>query len=206
MVAGGISGDAALSSTVIRALISVYLYCIYICGVHQISHKNCELLKWPTFAASESTELFELLGELFFRNLRTCADNSQFLICCIQLIIIAPSCVEAFFILTATELRKAVLSVMMFFFSNLVLFINYHNGQRIFNQNDRLRKSLMEVPWTDKPRWLRQAMHIMLTQANRDMQIKPYGIYALNYMSFKDLMKFTFSVGNVLYKRKQLTS
>ncbi|XP_039294194.1 odorant receptor 43a-like [Nilaparvata lugens] len=94
----------------------------------------------------------------------------------------------------------------MFLSENLVLFLFYQNGQRIFNENDKLRKSLLEVPWIDKPRWLRQAMHIMLTQASRDMQIKPYGIFALNYMSFKDLMKFTFSVGNVLYTKKQLTS
>ncbi|XP_039294259.1 odorant receptor 43a-like [Nilaparvata lugens] len=94
----------------------------------------------------------------------------------------------------------------MFFFTNLILFTIYQNGQRIFNQNDRLRKSLLEIPWTGKPRWLRQTMHIMLTQANRDVQIKPYGIFVLNYMSFKDLMKFTFSVGNVLYRRKQLTT
>ncbi|XP_039296655.1 uncharacterized protein LOC120354183 isoform X2 [Nilaparvata lugens] len=94
----------------------------------------------------------------------------------------------------------------MFFFTNVVLFLIYQNGQRIFNQNDKLRESLMEVPWVDKPRWLRQTMHIMLTQANRDIQIKPYGIFTLNYMTFKDLMKFTFSVGNVIYTKKQLTS
>ncbi|XP_039296654.1 uncharacterized protein LOC120354183 isoform X1 [Nilaparvata lugens] len=74
------------------------------------------------------------------------------------------------------------------------------------SENDKLRESLMEVPWVDKPRWLRQTMHIMLTQANRDIQIKPYGIFTLNYMTFKDLMKFTFSVGNVIYTKKQLTS
>ncbi|XP_039291551.1 odorant receptor 43a-like isoform X2 [Nilaparvata lugens] len=123
-----------------------------------------------------------------------------------QVTIMLPSCVDAYSILKATELRKAAVSVIMFFFTNLILFTIYNNGQQIFNENDRLRKSLLEVPWTDKPRWLRQSMHIMLTQANRDVQIKPYGIFVLNYMSFADLMKFTFSVGNVLYTRKQLTS
>ncbi|XP_039291286.1 uncharacterized protein LOC120352977 [Nilaparvata lugens] len=87
------------------------------------------------------------------RNSKTCADNSQSLICYLQMMIMTTSSVSVF----------------------------------LFLKNDKLRESLLEIPWVDKPRWLRQTMHIMLTQTNRDIQMKPYGIFTLNYMSYKDL-------------------
>ncbi|XP_039291530.1 uncharacterized protein LOC120353067 isoform X2 [Nilaparvata lugens] len=140
------------------------------------------------------------------RNSKTCADNSQSLICYLQMMIMTTSSVSVFLFLKATNVRVAVLSAFFFSFNSLILLFVYVNGQRIFNQNDKLRESLLEIPWVDKPRWLRQTMHIMLTQTNRDIQIKPYGIFTLNYMSYKDLMKFTFSIGNVLYRREQLVN
>ncbi|XP_039290259.1 uncharacterized protein LOC120352667 isoform X2 [Nilaparvata lugens] len=69
-------------------------------------------------------------------------------------------------------------------------------------KNDKLRKHLAGLPWTDKPRWFRQNVHIMMTRANVDTEMRPYGIFILNYMSFKDLMRLTFSVGNLLYTKK----
>ncbi|RZF36603.1 hypothetical protein LSTR_LSTR007306 [Laodelphax striatellus] len=100
------------------------------------------------------------------------------------------------------DVKKAVSFAFMFIIENLTLFFLYQNGQRIFNQNEVLRKYLAKLPWTNKPRWFRQTVHIMMTRANVDTEMKPYGIFVLNYVSFKDIMKFTFSVGNVLYTKK----
>ncbi|XP_039283014.1 uncharacterized protein LOC120351097 [Nilaparvata lugens] len=71
--------------------------------------------------------------------------------------------------------------------------------------NEMLRRTLAELPWTDKPHWFKQTLHVMMTRANMDIEIRPYGIYTLNYMSFKDLMKTAFSVGNVFYTKQKST-
>ncbi|XP_039275527.1 uncharacterized protein LOC120349443 [Nilaparvata lugens] len=55
----------------------------------------------------------------------------------------------------------------------------------------------------DKPKWFKQTLVTMMIRANVDSEMKPYGIYTLNYVSFKDLMKATFSFGNVFYSKKQ---
>ncbi|RZF49284.1 hypothetical protein LSTR_LSTR013373 [Laodelphax striatellus] len=139
------------------------------------------------------------------RNNKICNDNSAFMISAIILPITTDSCVNTYFLLKSNEVKKAVTSAITFLLINLCIFLFYLNGQRIFNQSEIVRKSLAELPWTDKPRWLRQTVLIMLTRANVDLEMRPYGIFVLNYMSFKDYMKFMFSVGNVLYSRKLAT-
>ncbi|XP_039288952.1 uncharacterized protein LOC120352446 [Nilaparvata lugens] len=140
------------------------------------------------------------------RNLKTCSENSEFTISCVGLVIFMDSCTNAFFMLKSPTFQRAATFAFMFLCVNLVMFLVYQNGQHIFNQNEKLRKSLLKLPWIDKPRWLKQTVHVLVTQANANLEIRPYGTIALNYMSFKDLMKFTFSVGNVLYTRRQLAS
>ncbi|XP_039291469.1 uncharacterized protein LOC120353054 isoform X1 [Nilaparvata lugens] len=68
--------------------------------------------------------------------------------------------------------------------------------------NDTLRRALAELPWTDKPEWLKKNLHIMMTRANVDIEMRPFGVYTLNYMSFKDVMKTAYSFGNILYTKK----
>ncbi|XP_039291639.1 uncharacterized protein LOC120353090 isoform X2 [Nilaparvata lugens] len=71
--------------------------------------------------------------------------------------------------------------------------------------NEVLRRTLAELPWTDKPYWFKQTLHVMMTRANMDIEIRPYGIYTPNYMSFKDLMKTAFSVSNLFYTKRTST-
>ncbi|XP_039296221.1 uncharacterized protein LOC120354079 [Nilaparvata lugens] len=136
------------------------------------------------------------------RNLNICAKNSAFVVSVAIAVIVADSCSNAFFMLKTTDVKKAVISTSMFIIENMTMFFLYQNGQRIYNQNQILRKYLTELPWTDKPLWLRRTLHVMMTRANVDSEMRPYGIFVLNYVSFKDVMKLTFSVGNVLYSMK----
>ncbi|XP_039278878.1 uncharacterized protein LOC120350302 [Nilaparvata lugens] len=136
------------------------------------------------------------------RKFRICAANSAFVIPATIAFVGNDSFANAFFMLKSKSVKRALSFAFMFILENITLFFIYNNGQRIFNQNDKLRKYLAGLPWTDKPRWFRQTVHIMMTRANVDTEMRPYGIFVLNYMSFKDLMKLTFSVGNVLYTKK----
>ncbi|XP_039296267.1 uncharacterized protein LOC120354093 [Nilaparvata lugens] len=140
--------------------------------------------------------------QMINRNLKICTDCSAFAITGALAVIINDSCSNAFFMLKNNNLKKTVSYAFIFIVENLLLLFLCQNGQRIFNQNDILRRYLAELPWTDKPRWFRQTVHMMMTRANFDTEMRPYGIFVLNYVSFKDIMKFTFSVGNVLYTKK----
>ncbi|XP_039291470.1 uncharacterized protein LOC120353054 isoform X2 [Nilaparvata lugens] len=100
------------------------------------------------------------------------------------------------------DFNKRVNFAVTFIVVGLATFFAYHNGQRVFNQNDTLRRALAELPWTDKPEWLKKNLHIMMTRANVDIEMRPFGVYTLNYMSFKDVMKTAYSFGNILYTKK----
>ncbi|XP_039297750.1 uncharacterized protein LOC120354508 [Nilaparvata lugens] len=115
------------------------------------------------------------------------------------------SCTVAYFMLTSNDILKRVNFAIMFVIMNICVFAVFFNGQRIFNQNDILRQALADVSWTDKPHWFKKTLHIMMTRAHIDLEIRPFGIYVLNYLSFKDLMKTTFSVGNIFHSKKLAT-
>ncbi|XP_039298738.1 uncharacterized protein LOC120354862 isoform X2 [Nilaparvata lugens] len=57
----------------------------------------------------------------------------------------------------------------------------------ILLESDIFRQSLADVPWIGKPKWFKQALIVMMLRTNIDNQMKPYGIYVLNYLSFKDV-------------------
>ncbi|XP_039290216.1 uncharacterized protein LOC111055497 isoform X2 [Nilaparvata lugens] len=102
----------------------------------------------------------------------------------------------------ANDLQTSFNYAFACFFINLIVFFSYHTGQRIVNQNDILRRSLNDISWIDKPHWFKQSLHIMMARANVDTEMKPYGIYVLNYMSFKNIMKAALSFGHFLYTTK----
>ncbi|XP_039285481.1 uncharacterized protein LOC120351643 [Nilaparvata lugens] len=140
--------------------------------------------------------------QTLYRNFRLCADGSGYMISIINIEIMIYCCTMAYLVLTTNDLRKRMIFALSFVLVSLTIFYAYHNGQRILNQNDILRRKLAEIHWTDKPHWFKQTLHIMMTRANVDIQMRPFGIYTLNYVSFKDLMKSTYSIGNILYTRK----
>ncbi|XP_039285047.1 uncharacterized protein LOC120351490 isoform X2 [Nilaparvata lugens] len=136
------------------------------------------------------------------RNFIVCADGSGYMISMINIVIMIYCCTMAYLMLTTKDLKKRMNFALSFVLVSLTIFSAYHNGQRILNQNDILRRKLAELPWTDRPYWFKQTLHIMMTRANVDIQMRPFGVYTLNYVSFKDLMKSTYSIGNILYTRK----
>ncbi|XP_039295122.1 uncharacterized protein LOC111050107 [Nilaparvata lugens] len=139
------------------------------------------------------------------RNFRIVTECSEWVVTSINTTVILYCIVMAYFFLTSDDLKKRLNFGSFFIVINLAAFFFFHNGQRIFNQNDILRQTLANIPWTDKPKWFNQTLLTMLIRANVNTEMKPYGIYTLNYLSFKDFMKITFSTGNVIYTRKLAT-
>ncbi|RZF40049.1 hypothetical protein LSTR_LSTR002452 [Laodelphax striatellus] len=121
------------------------------------------------------------------RNIRICAYNSAYMVSIANFSVLIYGCTYAYLMLTSNDPKKTIHYAMMFILMNVTSFNAYNNGQRIFNQNDIQRRKLTELPWTDKPLWFKQTLHIMMTRANVDIEMRPYGIYTLNYMSFTEL-------------------
>ncbi|XP_039295570.1 uncharacterized protein LOC111046124 isoform X2 [Nilaparvata lugens] len=168
----------------------------------KIADREEEMYKIDEVALKKDMHRIVKCHQNLLRNFRLCATNSAFSMSVLNLVILNDSCYNAYFMLTSNDVKRTVYYGVLFTLVNLTVFFVYRNGQRIFNQNQILRQSITQLPWTDKPRWFRQTVCIMMTRANVDTEMKPYGIYLLNYMAFKDLMKFAFSVGNVLYSKK----
>ncbi|XP_039283210.1 uncharacterized protein LOC111052031 [Nilaparvata lugens] len=140
--------------------------------------------------------------QTMIKNFEVCIKGSGLMISVVNLVIMLYCCSIAYLMLTTTDLKKRLNFAMSFLLVTLTIFSIYQNGQRIYNQNDILRQNLAELPWTDKPQWFKQCLLMMMTRANIDMKMSPYRIYNLNYVSFKDWVKFVFSTGNILYTKK----
>ncbi|XP_039279239.1 uncharacterized protein LOC120350356 [Nilaparvata lugens] len=124
----------------------------------------------------------------------------------ISLLIAIDTCFNIYLMLQAQDPKIAMNYTASCFCNNSLLLLCYYSGQRISNQNEILRRCLADLPWTNKPLWFKQSMLIMMTRANVDTEINPYGVFVLNLMSYTDLMKAAFSFGNILYRRKKLDS
>ncbi|XP_039277444.1 uncharacterized protein LOC111043634 isoform X2 [Nilaparvata lugens] len=113
-------------------------------------------------------------------------DGSKFMLTITNLVIMLYSCMLAYLVLKTDDLEKVTIYGAMFVFINLTVFSAHHNGQRLSNQNDVLRQSLASLPWINKPDWFKKTLYIMMTRANVNNEMRPYGIYSLSYLSFKD--------------------
>ncbi|RZF34805.1 hypothetical protein LSTR_LSTR014717 [Laodelphax striatellus] len=121
------------------------------------------------------------------KNFKTLVHNSEFEHSVIVVTMVLYSCTVAYSMLMSNDILKKVTFAAIFGIMNICMFLVFFNGQRIFNQNDVLRQTLAEVPWIDKPYWFKQTLHIMMTRAHIDFELRPFGIYILNYVAFKDV-------------------
>ncbi|XP_039291616.1 uncharacterized protein LOC111054398 [Nilaparvata lugens] len=127
---------------------------------------------------------------------------TQYTIMVMSFIILMDSCFNIFFIMKVRNPKVIMTHVSTFIFNNIFILLSYYSGQQISNQNEIFRRYLAELPWINKPKWFKQSMIIIMSRANVDTQIKPYGIFYLNLTSYKDLLKAAFSFANILYTYK----
>ncbi|XP_039277447.1 uncharacterized protein LOC111043634 isoform X3 [Nilaparvata lugens] len=77
-------------------------------------------------------------------------------------------------------------SKFMLTITNLVIMLYSCMLAYLVLKNDVLRQSLASLPWINKPDWFKKTLYIMMTRANVNNEMRPYGIYSLSYLSFKD--------------------
>ncbi|XP_039292121.1 uncharacterized protein LOC120353248 [Nilaparvata lugens] len=134
------------------------------------------------------------------RNFKDCETNAGYAIIVISLVIFTNSCVDFFIILKGDNLMTKINYGVSCILINLVILYPYNTGQRIANQNEILRQSLTNLPWIDKPRWFKKTLQIMMIRVNVDIVMNPYGLHYLNYMSFKNIIKTSYTFGNFLFQ------
>ncbi|RZF39041.1 hypothetical protein LSTR_LSTR009601 [Laodelphax striatellus] len=86
----------------------------------------------------------------------------------------------------------------MLFFNGLLLFFYCSSGQKIIDENELLRKQLAKVVWWNKPRKFQTSLLLIMTRANHDLYVKPYGIYVLNYNVFRNVLNASYSYLNMI--------
>ncbi|XP_039292123.1 uncharacterized protein LOC120353249 [Nilaparvata lugens] len=128
--------------------------------------------------------------------------SSGFALILISLVVFIDTCTEFYIVLKADNIMTSINYGMSSFLINLTILFPYHTGQRIADQNDILRQQLSNLPWIDKPQWFKKILTIIMIRANVDIVIKPFGVHYLNHVSFKNMIRVSFSFGNFLYNTK----
>ncbi|RZF37240.1 hypothetical protein LSTR_LSTR006566 [Laodelphax striatellus] len=75
-------------------------------------------------------------------------------------------------------------------------------GQQVTDEGENLRLALSNCNWLDSPEWCRKSLLIMMTQATTTMEIRPYGLSALNLRSFTHVINAAYSYFNLLQNTK----
>ncbi|XP_039277430.1 uncharacterized protein LOC120349930 isoform X2 [Nilaparvata lugens] len=85
----------------------------------------------------------------------------------------------------------------------IFLFINVYSIQLglyiIFViKGEKLRMALYSCSWLDKPQWMKRCLVLMIMKANQPLELRPYGLYALNKSCMANMMKATYTYVNVV--------
>ncbi|RZF39708.1 hypothetical protein LSTR_LSTR003950 [Laodelphax striatellus] len=107
-------------------------------------------------------------------------------------------CICLMFIVEAKEITLKVRHVFRYCLVSAILFFCTIKCQKLKDKGQQLRDAVYGSSWTDKPRWLRKSLTVMMTMANKDMQISPYGIYVIDMSYMTSIVKASFTYFNVL--------
>ncbi|RZF42613.1 hypothetical protein LSTR_LSTR001408 [Laodelphax striatellus] len=72
-------------------------------------------------------------------------------------------------------------------------------GQTISDKGEKLRKTLWECSWVDKPEWFKKAILVMMKRSTRPLEIRPFGLYVLDLRRFAVILNGMYSYFNVVY-------
>ncbi|XP_039294307.1 uncharacterized protein LOC120353683 [Nilaparvata lugens] len=76
-----------------------------------------------------------------------------------------------------------------------IYFISW-NGQIITDLGRRLKLTLFQSSWIDKPVWFRKTLLFMMTRASKDILIRPFGLYILGIDCIVTVCKGTYTYMN----------
>ncbi|XP_039289233.1 uncharacterized protein LOC111064625 isoform X2 [Nilaparvata lugens] len=107
-------------------------------------------------------------------------------------------CIFLIFSVEAKDIALKMRYVIRYCFVFGILFICTRKCQKIKDKSQELRDAVYGSSWTDKPRWLRKSLTVMITMANKDLQISPYGIYVLDMSYMTNIIKASYTYFNIL--------
>ncbi|RZF33784.1 hypothetical protein LSTR_LSTR014478 [Laodelphax striatellus] len=84
-----------------------------------------------------------------------------------------------------------------------ILFLYCFYSQEILNEGERFRTKLWNSSFVDKPRWYRSSLLIIMIRNSKELEMKPFGCYALNLKTFSVVMKAAYSYFNMLNSLKK---
>ncbi|XP_075235759.1 uncharacterized protein LOC142332933 isoform X2 [Lycorma delicatula] len=73
------------------------------------------------------------------------------------------------------------LNCAFFFF---IIYLFDAGGERMTTEWENLRNVLYECQWANKPMWFKKMLLIIMTQNNKKIEIKPFGLTVLNLNNF----------------------
>ncbi|XP_022195496.2 uncharacterized protein LOC111052972 [Nilaparvata lugens] len=84
-----------------------------------------------------------------------------------------------------------------------ILFVYCFYSQEILNEGEKFKAKLWESSFVDKPKWYRSSMLIIMIRNAKELEMKPFGVYALNLRTFSVVMKAAYSYFNMLNSLKK---
>ncbi|RZF33054.1 hypothetical protein LSTR_LSTR007970 [Laodelphax striatellus] len=149
-------------------------------------------------------DLKEELGEIvkthqdLYRNLRALEINSGTMCLFRDSCISFETCIGLFVIMKTDDSVTAMNMIVAVVAIDFLLLFSCSKGQLIINQSHDLRFHLAKCPWIDKPQWFKKVLQIMMARSNLETQLKPFGLYVVNYESFTNILKASYSFCNLL--------
>ncbi|XP_039280840.1 odorant receptor 67c-like [Nilaparvata lugens] len=74
------------------------------------------------------------------------------------------------------------------------------SGQELINKNDQLERVIADCNWMNKPKWFRSSLRIMILRSSKPLQIKPFGLYTLNFNNIMMVCRAAYSFFNFMHK------
>ncbi|XP_022185923.2 uncharacterized protein LOC111044954 [Nilaparvata lugens] len=136
--------------------------------------------------------------QMICRQVRVLEGNGGFVTTLANICIGLQTSVCLFLFIETNNVIMKTACASMIFFNGLLLFFYCSSGQKIIDENELLRKQLAEVVWWDKPRKFQTSLLLVMTRANHDLYVKPYGIYVLNYNVFRNVLNASYSYLNMI--------
>ncbi|XP_075236837.1 odorant receptor 49a-like [Lycorma delicatula] len=85
-------------------------------------------------------------------------------------------------------------------FYTIILYFYALNGQNLINEDNNVRRAINEFNWVDKPLWLKKYLLTVMTGMNKNIEVKPFGIYVINLKNFAKVMNAAYSYYSIFSK------
>ncbi|XP_075235887.1 odorant receptor coreceptor-like isoform X1 [Lycorma delicatula] len=108
------------------------------------------------------------------------------------------ACLSVYSLVKKSSLISKLTEVPYCAFLFYLIYLFDVRGERMTTEWENLRNVLYDCQWINKPTWFKKMLLIMMTQNNKKIEIKPFGITALNLNNFAVSINAVYTYFNVL--------